>query len=370
MIFKGPDDQRAHYKTDLHRFNLKRKVAGLPPVTQEMLDKKVQDLKAEETEKDKKLTFSCTLCKKNYSSEKALKGHLNSNKHKEREITTKKLDRDMNINIKRQEKDQQTPQPTTNQTQTETPTPTPPVEEEKELTEDEWIAQKVALAHKFEETECLFCHLKSSDLTSNAKHMASEHGLFIPDIEYLVDLKGLILYLGEKIAIGNICLFCNGKGRAFDSLQAVQSHMMSLSHCKIAYDEIAADEYGDFYDFSSTYSDLDPNLTPEELQQIVRSKSIIQLTEDGLHLTLSSGRVVGHRGLSLYYAQHYKPTDTRDSVVARVGERYKLIGDTGTVYYSPRSMDHDRKSEFYQKKNWVDVGIRNNFHYVRPQVLF
>lgn len=57
-------------------------------------------------------------------------------------------------------------------------------------------------------------------------HMTTTHSLFIPDIEYLVDLRGLIRYLGEKITVGNVCLFCNGKGRGMRSIEAVRKHMV------------------------------------------------------------------------------------------------------------------------------------------------
>ena len=48
--------------------------------------------------------------------------------------------------------------------------------------------------------ECLFCSLKSSDLEENISHMAHVHSFFIPDFEYISDLRGLIEYLGEKNA--------------------------------------------------------------------------------------------------------------------------------------------------------------------------
>jgi pre-60S factor REI1 len=35
VAFKEPNIQREHYKTDWHRYNLKRKVVDLPPVTAE-----------------------------------------------------------------------------------------------------------------------------------------------------------------------------------------------------------------------------------------------------------------------------------------------------------------------------------------------
>lgn len=57
-------------------------------------------------------------------------------------------------------------------------------------------------------------------------HMTEVHSLFIPDIEFLVDLKGLIKYLGEKVSVANVCLYCNGKGRELKSLAGVRRHMV------------------------------------------------------------------------------------------------------------------------------------------------
>jgi hypothetical protein len=64
---------------------------------------------------------------------------------------------------------------------------------------------------------------------SNMNHMTNVHGLFIPDIEYVRDLAEFIRYLGEKVSVGNVCLYCNGRGRQLHTLQAVQSHMVCLS---------------------------------------------------------------------------------------------------------------------------------------------
>lgn len=46
-------------------------------------------------------------------------------------------------------------------------------------------------------TDCLFCLHHSSSLMKNVAHMTKVHSFFIPDIEYLSDLKGLIKYLGK-----------------------------------------------------------------------------------------------------------------------------------------------------------------------------
>lgn len=48
---------------------------------------------------------------------------------------------------------------------------------------------------------------------------------------------------------GNVCLWCNEKGRSFYSAEAVQSHMTDKSHCKLFTDGDAALEFADFFDF-------------------------------------------------------------------------------------------------------------------------
>lgn len=58
-----------------------------------------------------------------------------------------------------------------------------------------------------------------------------------------------ICFTGEKVGAGNVCLWCNEKGRSFYSSEAVQSHMLDKSHCKLFTDGDAALEFADFYDF-------------------------------------------------------------------------------------------------------------------------
>ena len=41
VAFNTAQEQRDHYKTDWHRYNLKRKVVGLPPISAEKFKEKV-----------------------------------------------------------------------------------------------------------------------------------------------------------------------------------------------------------------------------------------------------------------------------------------------------------------------------------------
>jgi len=126
-------------------------------------------------------------------------------------------------------------------------------------TEEEFnkvLDEKIRLSRKIEETECLFCNSKGQTFEEKMEHMTTEHSFFVPDVEYLSDLRGLIKYLEEKIAIGNTCIFCE---RMFHSLEAIRKHMLAKGHTKISYEEGPDLEISNFYDFSSILDDDNEN---------------------------------------------------------------------------------------------------------------
>lgn len=83
--FKNSELQRLHYKTDWHRYNLKRKVADLPPVTAEDFQTRVLNQRnADELGKANKSVY-CDLCRKSFGNQNAFDNHLNSKKHKDNE---------------------------------------------------------------------------------------------------------------------------------------------------------------------------------------------------------------------------------------------------------------------------------------------
>ena len=55
---------------------------------------------------------------------------------------------------------------------------------------------------------------------------------------------------------GYICLWCNEKGKGFNSTKAVQQHMVDKGHCKMLFDGDAVFEYSDFYDYRLAYLQL------------------------------------------------------------------------------------------------------------------
>eukprot|EP00947_MAST-08B_sp_MAST-8B-sp1_P001734 g1734.t1 len=206
-------------------------------------------------------------------------------------------------------------------------------------------------------TCCLFCSEKHATVEDNVSHMHKEHGFFIPDAEYLMDLEGLIGYLGLKISYGHVCLYCNGRGKSFDDLRSVQAHMRSKFHCKLLYDEdVDLDEYEDFYDFEQP-DPLDPEavaahkakLEAEAKAAADGSVLAVAAGQEGgeeMHVAPTTGelvlaggrRVVGHRSLRAYYKQRYRPMDLRPAVLAereaRISRMIAYYGKAGVTTVS------------------------------------
>ncbi|KAI1299681.1 hypothetical protein EDD11_006443 [Mortierella claussenii] len=332
VAFKTADIQREHYRSDWHRYNLKRKMVELPPVSAEMFTQKVvaQQQKAAEDQAAAEAGLNnnsshCKACRKSFSSENAYQNHVASKKHKEMEA---KFKANPPVIVEK---------PTKSDVESITSKMTVDLSVTDETTQEEMeeiMDKKIESAVRLEPTDCLFCTEKAETFESNVEHMTKKHGFFIPDIEYLVDLEGLIKYLGEKVSVGNICLYCNGKGRQIRSLEAVRKHMVDKGHCKIPYDtESEMMEIVDFYDFRSSYPEEqqrkmleaaermdrgEAGSRDEELLEMDDEEDVgagARLGEDEMELILPSGARLGHRSLNKYYRQNVKPEESRDSVL-------------------------------------------------------
>ncbi|GJE94887.1 C2H2 type zinc-finger-domain-containing protein [Phanerochaete sordida] len=383
IAFHSADDQRDHYRSDHHRYNMKRRVAGLPPISAENFNQKVLERRAETAIMASPKGSTCQVCNKVYTSEGAYRSHIISKRHKENEL--KAAQRALRPPSPKEEPIQVDDAPSTSAAAEAEP-PVQAVTEKMEsvtltvdadATEEEvtrTIEEKIAAARsRLQPTQCLFCTHASDSLEENIAHMSVAHSFFIPDAEYLVDPAGLLTYLGEKIAVGNVCIYCNGKGREFRTLDAVRKHMLDKGHCKLAYDtEAERLEISDFYDFTSSYPDAQkprkkkrtaqPKVEDEadaewedmdadedgEVDEVVDEEMSVDEDEDEetdeedddlpdnqitygdshYELVLPSGARIGHRSMKRYYAQSFRPLHTKpeDPNSGRALVR-KLIGD-------------------------------------------
>uniref|UniRef100_A0A9L0REL3 Cytoplasmic 60S subunit biogenesis factor ZNF622 n=1 Tax=Equus caballus TaxID=9796 RepID=A0A9L0REL3_HORSE len=409
VAFRDAELQRAHYKTDWHRYNLRRKVADMAPVTAEGFQERVRAQRAVAEQESKGTATYCTVCSKKFASFNAYENHLKSRRHVELEkkavqAVSRKveesrspaavadggrgtLDRDPAEKPPRlQWFEQQAKKLAKRQGEEESE------EEEEDLDEDDWedidsdeelecedaeVMDEVEEQDAEEEepggsprlgaipvTDCLFCPHHSSSLVKNVAHMTKVHSFFIPDIEYLSDLKGLIKYLGEKVGVGKICLWCNEKGKSFYSTEAVQAHMNDKSHCKLFTDGDAALEFADFYDFRSSYPDHREGEDRDEAEELPSEKSL-EYDDETMELILPSGARVGHRSLMRYYKQRFGLSRAvavakNQKAVGRVLQQYRALGWTGST---GAALMRERDMQYVQrmKSKWMlKTGMKNN----------
>jgi len=192
-VFLSREELAQHYKSDWHKYNCKRKEAGLPLLNEEDFNARLQAalaLKREQEGRQKKDGV----------------GHL---KDKEKKRVNK-------------------------------------VQPQEEVGEE--IIEEEQEPPVVDPCQCLFDNTVHPTVNANVQYMKRTYGFFVPDAEYLVNLSSLIGYCQEKIQIGQLCLYCQ---RGFRSPRAVKDHMVGSRHTKIRYEEgIDLWEYEPFYDFT------------------------------------------------------------------------------------------------------------------------
>lgn len=291
-------------QSDWHRYNLKRRVATLPPLTSEVFAEKVLANKASQAATAARASFEkrCESCEKTYYSEGAYLNHLNSQKHRvlaarwngkagtetdslvdstfslgeplDAQSTT--TESTINGVDEQAEEEFEEVVDTMRATRLEDASlqdplsarpsrPTPSSQALADMREHPIPASPaddMEENHKSDPKQCLFCNYMSPTVDLNLNHMNKQHGFFIPEREYLVNLPGLLHYLSETIAVLHQCLYCH---KTVYTTSGVQTHMRDRGHCMIAYStEEEQLEVGDFYDFRSTYSDAEDEEEEEE----------------------------------------------------------------------------------------------------------
>ncbi|KAJ6635941.1 Zinc finger protein [Pseudolycoriella hygida] len=334
LRFHDANAHKDHYKTDWHRYNLKLKINGLPPVTSEEFSRRVLQQREAAKNIDEKAILYCNACHKQFNSEKSHANHLSSKKHMQ---GLEKLEPKTEVTVKKlvEPNEQQ-------------------IAEEDDS--DEWEDDDES---PIACNECMFCGHESETLDDNLKHMSIDHSFFIPDAEYLCDIEGLVGYLADKITNDFICIWCNDRGRTFYSLDAVRKHMKDKGHCKMLHEGLALAEYAEFYDYSSSYPDhaedmdIDEVVTPELLDG------------DEYQLVLPSGAVIGHRSLLRYYKQRLNPSR---AVVSKSNKHlHKLLAEYRSIGWSSadqsaaakRAKDIHHMKRQYQKWN-MKLGVKAN----------
>lgn len=98
--------------------------------------------------------------------------------------------------------------------------------------DDESMSDNFSHASRMEvieepDKDCLFCIHHANDIDGNLRHMKANHGFFLPDPDFLKDTSALLHHLTNKLVHEHLCLYCNGRGKTYRSLEAVRAHMVS-----------------------------------------------------------------------------------------------------------------------------------------------
>lgn len=345
--FADPDRQREHYKTDWHRYNLKRKVAEMPPVTGEFFNEKVLLKRTQMAAQEDTHDLHCQACNKHFRSQNALDSHVRSKKHREMEASAAQTGGSKAGGTV---------------TKTQKSSGVLPTAEAgsggSDIADDDSDVESWDGTDSIGLEECLFCPNIGSSLEDNMDHMTVKHSFFLPDAEYISDLEGLIVYLGEKISQGHMCLWCNERSKMFYNVRDVQKHMVDKGHCKMKHDDQCMYEYADYYDYRSSYPDSSGGEAGGE-GEVMEPQ---QLMDSGFELVLPSGSSLGHRSLARYYRQNLvtKRRDTKN-VLSKVLAGYRALGWTGTTdsHMEKRAKD----MQFLQRmktKHYMRLGVKAN----------
>ncbi|PPR98933.1 hypothetical protein GOBAR_AA21744 [Gossypium barbadense] len=267
--FLDDADQKLHYKSDWHRYNLKRKVAGVPGVTEALFLAR-QSALAQEKEKQNEtpMLYSCGVCGKGYRSSKAYSQHLKSRAHIMQASQGTNHPQEVKAIIK----------PLPRRTVSKPPQPRDRNDDESQ---DEW-----------EEV----------------------------DPEEELDPEGLLTYLGLKVKRDFMCLYCNERCHPFASLEAVRKHMAAKGHCKVHYgdgDEEEEAELEEFYDYSSSYVDesgkqlVAAGDTGNSVELVGGSELVItKRSDDGI-----LSKTLGSREYMRYYRQKPRPSPANNRAI-------------------------------------------------------
>ncbi|CAJ0916081.1 unnamed protein product, partial [Mesorhabditis belari] len=332
LVFRNAEVQREHYRTDWHRYNLKRQVAELPPITDEQFRSKVLMFREEKEQAlrnaEEETSLLCEVCNKRFNSQNAYSDHLKSKKHLEI--------------VKNGRRGPKQPRKKTATTSTSTSTTVTTIEKiEKKEPEDEkmesdgeesdssgWHTDNGSDEEDetidnwdYDEdkalpiTSCLFCPQTAGTFDKNLEHMKTRHDFTVPDKQYCADLEGLIQYLGLKVGAGRVCLYCpESKGRYARTLQDPREPKSML-------------EFADWYDYSPLYDELANKEAP---------------IDDGWTLTLPSGAKIGHRALMRYYKQNIRGGLNQPKALSWIGgtgsSGNKMVVSKGVLIQAARDI--------------------------------
>ncbi|KAL7532764.1 hypothetical protein ACHAWF_004234 [Thalassiosira exigua] len=337
-VFASRSELQEHYKSDWHRYNLKRREAGLSMLNERDFTLRLEAAVALRKEREGREERSGVDHRKDKSGGKKKKDKKQKKKDNRRKPAFAKREESLSLDegIVREDEDEQEADVAMQ-------------EDHGETSDDEMDEGPPEI----NPSQCFFDNHTSPSPRANLAYMRSKYSFFLPDAECLVDLEGFLGYCNEKVRWGNLCLCCQ---KSFSGTEAVLKHMRDKRHCKILYERgVDMEEYDVFYDFSrqndgmkgenvdamqeeveddgegedvddeddeGEWEDASMNGEEDDLYDAYQSELAsrsIEITPLG-ELVFPDGRIVGHRGLARYYKQRFAPDRMERAAVRHARE--------------------------------------------------
>lgn len=383
--FGSLEEYKAHYRSEWHRYNLRRKIAGLDMVTEDEFEARRNDAKqaaANQRTRD------------SYSHVKPSKREAHRKKLETRGMVTDPAGATIKDSVAAYRSNVVSSQARLQAVETN---------EEKSSTNEEKIVnleEETPIVAEVRSSDSIFDSKRFADVSAALEYMQKTYGFLLPEVEYLVDVDGCVLYLCEKVKNRRTCLYC---GRVFRSFAACQQHMIDKGHCKVPYDtDDQVAELSSFYDFSRSYDaydsddvdkvlDLDTDDRNEEDEDDVwediddvpeggtngplrRPLPQVRVMESGELLVQHGHRrkIVGARWLRRYYKQNYRLNDERTATLAVQKEQtarvVTLYKDAGVLAKSDGFFARGLAAQF-NKRAIAGVAKRDSRMQARQQMM-
>lgn len=250
--FSDLETHKAHYRSDFHAYNLRRRVLSLPPIAEPVYEENKRKVVGLGLAPPKSDRLFCQTCGKSFHSEQTLTQHFESRRHRE--------------GLK----------------QPHVPS-----------------ARQVGTSLSGDPRVCLFCLAGSNSLEENFAHMEMEHGFVLPRAKRCLSLQAVYCRLSAAIEEQKVCIFCDfGRHHRFHHASDVRQHMRDRGHLQLSRESL--EEVAEFYiqedqrDLLGRESEDDwVDADDEEGNQVLPSGE----------LQLADGRIVGHRQYRTYYMQ-------------------------------------------------------------------
>lgn len=145
----------------------------------------------------------CNVCRKSFSSQKTLDQHLKSKLHEKKMAEAQEKQE----KAKQEELEKEASQPAELREENGNDKGNDNDKEENTMGSGEFSPEE----YEFVPEKCLFCRQISDTMEeslcfhsvthSNITHMFQKHGMIIPDRHCVIDMEGLLDYLGQKVAL-------------------------------------------------------------------------------------------------------------------------------------------------------------------------